>query len=67
MHSPLLLKFILYYLILNAENFEEKTDKTKENTTIAQKESITNPEYFVKILCSAVQRQTISKVILLIS
>ena len=54
MHSPLLLKFIIYYLILNAENFEEKTDKTKENTTIAQKESITNPKYFVKILCSAV-------------
>ena len=54
MHSPLLLKFILYYLILNAENFEEKTDKTKENTTIAQKESITNPKYVVKILCSAV-------------
>ena len=41
MHSLLLLMFILYYLILNAENFEEKIDKIKDDTTIAQKESIT--------------------------
>ena len=54
MHSPLLLKFILYYFTLDAESFEEKTDKTKGYTKIAKKESTTNPKYFVKNLCSAV-------------